>query len=75
MAEEAKQLTLTQQIALAKVYEEVDLARRNLRRAQDRFDRVLIECGLQVGVDYDVSPDGVVTQQGREIPAIESEAP
>jgi hypothetical protein len=57
---ESKRLTLTQQIALQKVYEEVALARRQLTRAQGRFEQVATDCGLDPAVNYDIGPDGVV---------------
>lgn len=63
---QVKQLTLTQQIALQKVQEELALARRNFNRAQDRYHRVLGECGMEIGVNYDVSPDGVVTRAAEQ---------
>jgi hypothetical protein len=55
------QLTLTQQIALQKVYEEVALARRNLNRAEERFGRVARECNLDPEINYNITPDGVLT--------------
>jgi hypothetical protein len=63
------QLTLTQQIALQKVSEEVALARRNLARAQERQQKVLAECGVEPG-NYNMGPDGVLTVV--ETPKVES---
>ena len=69
MDDAVKQLTLTQQIALQKCQEELALARRNLNRAQGRFNHVLTECGLEPGIDYDVTPDGIVTVVVQEDPS------